>query len=165
MTAMLDLQDREVFFILNDISTWRLAPTIALFFAMCIAFEFISNFTPYFQEFVFHNDRVSPGGAILHKRVTKDYVFLAFNKCITSVFMVHFIRHMASSECVQGLANASLLNSIAPLPLMFVAYDFFYSPFHRFMHWKPVYPFVHKHHHRFVAVSSFIERLCAARNP
>jgi hypothetical protein len=26
-----------------------------------------------------------------------------------------------------------------------------YAPFHRFLHWQPIYPYIHKHHHRHLA--------------
>jgi sterol desaturase/sphingolipid hydroxylase (fatty acid hydroxylase superfamily) len=32
--------------------------------------------------------------------------------------------------------------------LLFVVYDFVYTPMHRIMHIRSLYPLVHKHHHR-----------------
>ena len=39
-------------------------------------------------------------------------------------------------------------NTLLPLPLFFLVYDAFYAPFHRALHHRSVYAFVHKHHHR-----------------
>ena len=46
------------------------------------------------------------------------------------------------------VADMSLGNVLAPLPALFLIYDLFYSRFHWFLHWRSVYPFVHKHHHK-----------------
>merc|ERR1719231_1743849 len=42
----------------------------------------------------------------------------------------------------------SLANTCGALPALFVAYDAFYAPFHRALHHRSVYAYVHKHHHR-----------------
>ncbi|RNF19350.1 putative C-5 sterol desaturase [Trypanosoma conorhini] len=34
------------------------------------------------------------------------------------------------------------------LVVLFVVYDFFYTLFHWGLHWPPIYPLIHKHHHR-----------------
>ena len=44
-------------------------------------------------------------------------------------------------------ANLSLQNTILPLPLLFLTYDFFYTLLHWFLHLKSIYAYVHKHHH------------------
>jgi len=38
-------------------------------------------------------------------------------------------------------------NTILPIPVLLVVYDFFYTLLHWFLHIKSVYAFVHKHHH------------------
>ena len=143
------LQDSELLFILKDISSWRVLPTLVLFLSLIASNEFISHVTPYILDRFFDCPRITPGGAILHRRVAKDYVILAFNKSITAVFMVHLFRFM-SSYCVHGFDDAMpvkavLLQVLLPVPLQIVVYDFFYAPFHRFLHWPPIYPYIHKH--------------------
>ena len=39
-------------------------------------------------------------------------------------------------------------NTCVALPAFFVAYDAFYAPFHRALHHRSIYAYVHKHHHR-----------------
>ena len=41
-----------------------------------------------------------------------------------------------------------MANTCIALPAFFVVYDFFYAPFHRALHHRSVYAYVHKHHHR-----------------
>lgn len=40
------------------------------------------------------------------------------------------------------------MNTLLPLPAFFIVYDAFYAPFHRVLHHRSIYAYVHKHHHR-----------------
>jgi sterol desaturase/sphingolipid hydroxylase (fatty acid hydroxylase superfamily) len=40
------------------------------------------------------------------------------------------------------------INTLVASVLLFVLDDFLYNLAHRFMHWRPVYPWIHKIHHR-----------------
>jgi sterol desaturase/sphingolipid hydroxylase (fatty acid hydroxylase superfamily) len=42
----------------------------------------------------------------------------------------------------------SIASMCIALPALFIVYDFFYAPFHRALHHRSVYAYVHKHHHR-----------------
>jgi len=61
--------------------------------------------------------------------------------------------HFSESHCCNGgsgiwaLEDLSLTNTILPIPVLLVVYDFFYTLLHWFLHIKSVYAFVHKHHH------------------
>jgi sterol desaturase/sphingolipid hydroxylase (fatty acid hydroxylase superfamily) len=50
----------------------------------------------------------------------------------------------------RDLTAFGLLNGPAAIWWLLVVDDFFYAPYHRFLHWKPIYPYIHKHHHRSV---------------
>lgn len=39
-------------------------------------------------------------------------------------------------------------NTIVASVFLVLIDDAIYAPAHRFLHWKPIYPLVHKHHHR-----------------
>lgn len=56
-------------------------------------------------------------------------------------------RDRAHSPCAP-LAQISFANTCLALPAFFVAYDAFYAPFHRALHHRSIYAYVHKHHHR-----------------
>ena len=78
-----------------------------------------------------------------------SYVYLVVNAADEWVFvqnLCHFIWH--SDRVPKTLGGAQPLNTVCALYLMFLVLDFFYAPAHRFLHWKPVYPYIHKHHHR-----------------
>jgi len=61
----------------------------------------------------------------------------------------HYLQFMASSpDVLWKPEQLSLGNTLLPLPAFFVVYDFFYAPFHRALHHRSVYAYVHKHHHR-----------------
>lgn len=46
------------------------------------------------------------------------------------------------------MPQVSFANTFLALAAFFVVYDFFYAPFHRALHHRSVYAWVHKHHHR-----------------
>jgi sterol desaturase/sphingolipid hydroxylase (fatty acid hydroxylase superfamily) len=48
---------------------------------------------------------------------------------------------------VWELEDLSFVNTILPIPVLFITYDFFYTLLHWFLHVKAIYAFVHKHHH------------------
>eukprot|EP00985_Skeletonema_marinoi_P007680 scaffold3418_cov155-Skeletonema_marinoi.AAC.2 len=95
----------------------------------------------------------------------KDYTFIMINKCMTGLFVYCYFGYLWSvrklddddshGDCCnkhggQGIfttTNLSIHNTILPLPLLFIIYDFFYTLLHWFLHMKSVYAHVHKHHH------------------
>ena len=48
---------------------------------------------------------------------------------------------------VWAMDEVSFVNTILPIPILFVTYDFFYTLLHWFLHVKFIYAYVHKHHH------------------
>merc|ERR1719378_1793631 len=61
----------------------------------------------------------------------------------------HYLQFMASSpNILWRLDQVTFANTCVALPAFFVVYDFFYAPFHRALHHRSVYAYVHKHHHR-----------------
>lgn len=40
------------------------------------------------------------------------------------------------------------MSVLAPLPVYFIVYDFFYATTHMALHQKGIYAYIHKHHHR-----------------
>ena len=53
-----------------------------------------------------------------------------------------------SPHVLWRLEQISVRNTLLPLPLFFIVYDAFYAPFHRALHHRSIYAYVHKHHHR-----------------
>ena len=80
-----------------------------------------------------------------------DYFYLAVNQVIEYVFMLHVIRFVLTSPgdmVVSELVALNPFNTVIALYLLFVVDDLIYAPAHLLMHWAPLYPYVHKHHHR-----------------
>lgn len=87
-----------------------------------------------------HLDELSP----------KDKAFVAINRLTTLAFMRAYVIGVAAS-CELG--PLTLRNTVIALPALYAVYDLFYSLFHRALHLRAVYPWVHKHHHRQLAPS------------
>lgn len=106
----------------------------------------------------------------------KDYTFITINKCMTGLFVYCYFGYLWSVRKLQqqqeeeeensegqhhhyndheegggqGIfltADLSITNTLLPLPLLFLIYDFFYTLLHWGLHMKSVYAYVHKHHH------------------
>ena len=78
-----------------------------------------------------------------------DFLFLFFNSVIETVFVHHLCQFVNSSpNIVFGSAGANVANTALAFVALFVIDDLFYAPAHRLMHWKSLYPYIHKHHHR-----------------
>ena len=92
--------------------------------------------------------RAPPGGRLIHRRDCADFTSIYTNKLCTVAFLLHLLRDLWFAR---PPPPPSLLSVAAPIPLLFLAYDAIYSPFHYFLHWAPVYAYIHKHHHRQVA--------------
>lgn len=88
-------------------------------------------------------------GKPLEELSRRDRQFVASSQVAIVVMTFHYIQFMATSENVLWqLHEASVFNTCLVLPLFFIVYDFFYAPFHRALHHRSVYAYVHKHHHR-----------------
>lgn len=80
---------------------------------------------------------------------TLSYIYLFLNAVNELIFVMNICHFMWHSPLVKlQLSELGLLNTFPALYMIFLAQDLVYAPLHRFMHWRPVYPLVHKHHHR-----------------
>jgi len=50
-------------------------------------------------------------------------------------------------EVIWNLGGVTFMNTIVPLPFIFLIYDFFYTILHWALHIKAIYGYIHKHHH------------------
>lgn len=76
-------------------------------------------------------------------------VFLFFNSFQEHLFVLH-LAHFCwfSDQIPRTLGELTVWNTVPALYLLFLVNDMVYAPAHRFLHWKVVYPYIHKHHHR-----------------
>lgn len=94
-------------------------------------------------------DPENPGSRGLQALSAIDFTFLTINAVIEYVFTYQIVMLAYSSPLIiWGNHNLTLCNTLAALPFIFVVDDLLYAPMHRFMHWRPVYWMVHKHHHK-----------------
>lgn len=79
----------------------------------------------------------------------RDRQFVACSQIAVVMMTFHYLQFMASSpNILWRLDQLSFANTCIALPACFVVYDVFYAPFHRALHHRFVYAYVHKHHHR-----------------
>ncbi|CAM9340719.1 unnamed protein product, partial [Choristocarpus tenellus] len=81
-----------------------------------------------------------------------DVAFIYFNRLTTSLFTYHGIKYLWNApwgaRLGWSLSELDLWNGVFAVLALFVVYDFFYTVFHRVLHLRSIYKYVHKHHHR-----------------
>ncbi|CAM9944798.1 unnamed protein product [Discosporangium mesarthrocarpum] len=81
-----------------------------------------------------------------------DVTFISFNRLTTALFTYHCITYAwnAPDGARLGwtLSELNLWSGLGACLAMFVVYDLFYTVFHRVLHLRSLYKYVHKHHHR-----------------
>eukprot|EP00924_Labyrinthula_sp_SR-Ha-C_P013684 maker-scaffold_5-snap-gene-10.66-mRNA-1 protein AED:0.23 eAED:0.23 QI:90/1/1/1/0.5/0.66/3/109/247 len=126
---------------------WSLYPEKAVFCVVALVGQLMIDV---FCEYMFSNAKKIPSkGSPLMKLTFKDLSFIVFNRLITSVFALNFMEFCFSSERIKwALEDITIQNSVMSYFGFFVVYDFFYHNFHRFLHLRSIYKYIHKHHHR-----------------
>jgi nucleoside-diphosphate-sugar epimerase/sterol desaturase/sphingolipid hydroxylase (fatty acid hydroxylase superfamily) len=136
-------------FIFDSLSNWTWGQVIMFVVLNTIALELLS-----WVIFIFESTdrkRIPPGGPLIFDRPMIDFFYIWSNKIGTSIFNYHLFYYCywrAGDRVFWNLNEMTIFNTILAIPLLFIAYDLPYSIFHRFLHWKPVYGYVHKHHHK-----------------
>ncbi len=78
-----------------------------------------------------------------------DHAFMLFNKVVTVLFIYHVNCFVwTSANVTWSPSELTLQNTVVAYIALYVVYDFFYTLFHRLLHVRGLYRFVHKHHHR-----------------
>jgi len=78
-----------------------------------------------------------------------DRLFIAFNKAATPPFVYFLVRYMFyAPNAVWSFSEVTVTNTLFPIPVIIVVFDFFYTLLHWFLHMQFIYPYIHKHHHR-----------------
>lgn len=92
---------------------------------------------------------LSPRGKHLDTLETLDKSFILFNRLAVIMMTYHYLMLVVYSPRVAWRLDAiSAANTLLALPTCFIAYDLPYSLFHRLLHVRGLYAYVHKHHHR-----------------
>jgi len=86
-----------------------------------------------------------------HKINSIDRVCLLTNTLIELVFLYQ-IAHLVAVDpkglLGRGIESLRLTNTIFGAFCLFILDDLLYNLAHRFLHWRPIYPYIHKIHHR-----------------
>lgn len=91
-----------------------------------------------------------PGrGKHLDELETIDILFIWFNRLCTPVFTFHVIQFCWFSPNVAWKGSElSIVNIVISLICMFIMYDLPYTVYHKILHIRGLYKYIHKHHHR-----------------
>lgn len=91
-------------------------------------------------------------GRHLDSLTAKDLAFIWFNRLTTCLFTYQLIRFCwFSPAIVWAISDVGLVNSLLAFPCLFIIYDFFYTLFHKVLHVRGLYQYIHKHHHQQMA--------------
>lgn len=141
-------------FVLTQADRWEWWCYALWFSIVLAALELLSALTMSFGDGVFGRT-IRVRGKHLDQFETLDVAFVVFNKCTTPLFSYHLVRAAWHGQFVAWHAPTQLslvphwlLQWLVVVPLCYVVYDFFYTLFHRSLHHRALYRFIHKHHHR-----------------
>lgn len=136
-------------FLLYDASTWSWWHYVAWTGVLVVALEGIAQLALVIGRVACFGRSIERKPGHLDALEPVDVGYIAFGKVGVGVLTYHILRYCWYADGVLwALSDLSLATALLPVPLLFVAYDFFYSPFHRALHIRAVYGLVHKHHHR-----------------
>jgi len=144
-------QSAGALFFFLSVREWTLLQAVSFSFVVLCAIELLNwgVFGLFENTTERKRKRIPPGGQALFDRTFKDYAFIVINKCTTVMFAYHLAHYIYYSETMpKQLAQLSFWNTLPAFIALFVVYDFTYSLFHRFLHVRSVYGYIHKHHHR-----------------
>lgn len=126
---------------------WTFAHFLAFGVIMITASEIVARSIP---SFFCAADRIPLNPKLHYDRLdAKDVFFIFINKVSIVVFFYHFVYTLASTPSVLWAPReATIMNTFLVLIPFYVVYDFFYVLWHKFLHLRCMYGYIHKHHHR-----------------
>lgn len=131
-----------------DASTWSPGQYVGWALVVLAGLELMALLVNSVPPLFLSPQRIPHRGHHLDTLSTLDWGFICWNKFTTTVFTYHTVRYCWLASSIKwSLDDASLLNTMVAFPALFVVYDFFYALWHRFLHLRQFYRFIHKHHH------------------
>lgn len=78
-----------------------------------------------------------------------DILYIRINKAATPPFVYFLVRYMFYAQNTEwDFSKISIMNTLFPIPVIVIIFDFFYMLLHWLLHMKFIYPYIHMHHHR-----------------
>lgn len=78
-----------------------------------------------------------------------DKWFIFTNKVLTVLFVYHLLWVCYYTPTIKWkVEEVTITNTLGSLVAFYFFYDFIYMNFHRILHFRSLYPLIHKHHHR-----------------
>jgi sterol desaturase/sphingolipid hydroxylase (fatty acid hydroxylase superfamily) len=111
-----------------------------------LGLEILSRIIPFlFEGF----SKIPIKGKHLDNLEFSDKAFIQINRFLTILFVYHLWIVVCTTPTIKwNLDEVTLMNTAVALVSFYAFYDLFYMLFHRFLHVRAVYGYIHKHHHR-----------------
>lgn len=131
-----------------DVKTWNVATLLIFSAAIMGGLEILSHIIPLVCSSA-GSKLIPVKGKHLDELSQLDKTYIWINKCFTVLFVYHLLWLTPQfSSITWEMSKISLLNTVGSMASFYVFYDFFYMNFHRILHIRGLYSYIHKHHHR-----------------
>ena len=133
-------------FEIDSFTTWTIPFGLLFASVIWIGMEILSRYVP----LVFGSPPLIPvKGKHLDELEKLDKIYIFINKIFTVCFVYHVIQVIYNTKSITwDPEDVTIFNTLGSLVAFFTFYDYFYMWFHYFLHFRALYPLVHKHHHR-----------------
>lgn len=131
----------------NGVRAWRWSEVACFAAAVTLGMEALAVLLP--TIFTTREQMPTNKAKHLDRFEARDWTYVYINKVLTVVFVYHFCRLIWLHPGVEwSLDRLTLLNSAGSLVAFYCVYDLPYTVFHRMLHHRSIYRYIHKHHHR-----------------
>jgi sterol desaturase/sphingolipid hydroxylase (fatty acid hydroxylase superfamily) len=133
-------------FSFGEVRTWPLWLYPVFVLVIFIGLEIVSIIVP----MLFKSSKSIPiRGKHLDQLESTDKLYILINKFATALFVFHFFKYTTSASNISwAQEELTLWNTFGSFIAFYAFYDFFYMWFHRILHRRSIYGYIHKHHHR-----------------
>ncbi|GMH63696.1 hypothetical protein TrRE_jg1008 [Triparma retinervis] len=133
-----------------NLREWTYLRTLSFVAVLLVQLELVNTAMKVFYKWGGKTKVVPVRGKHLDQLDMQDIIFIGCSKMAIPPFIFLLLRwcHHNPTLIPSSLSSVTFLNTLLPLPLLFIIYDLPYSLAHRFLHLHWVYPYIHKHHHK-----------------
>lgn len=127
-------------------SSMSILGVVVLCIVVLVGLEVLSRIVPLLFSSA---GRIEVRGKHLDTLDFQDQLYISINKLLTCMFVYHLLYVACNTSTIEwDHDDVTIGNSIGALVLFYLFYDFFYMSFHRLLHIRSLYGYIHKHHHR-----------------